>query len=55
MRGTVRDKENMKKLGPIKKGLGELWDQLEIVDADLNNPESFKEAIKGSTYVVHTA
>ena len=38
------------------KGFGqELYDQLELVEADLLDEESIHRAIEGCTYVVHTA
>ena len=43
------------KMDPIKKGLGELFSQLDIVEADLLDPESMKNAVVGSDYVIHTA
>ena len=55
VRGTVRDKNNEKKIDPIKKAFGEYFDQLELVEANLNDAESLHKAIEGSTYVVHTA
>ena len=55
VRGTVRDKNNEKKLAPIRKSFGDHFDQLELVEADLLNEESLINAIAGATYVVHTA
>ena len=54
VRGTVRGKTE-EKVAPIKEAMGELYEQLEIVEADLLNPESLADAIAGSTFVVHTA
>ena len=55
VRGTVRDKSKPEKMDPIKKSFGDLYDQLEIVEADLMNEESLANAIAGSTFVVHVA
>lgn len=35
--------------------LAELFENLELVNADLLDAESVNNAVKGSTYVVHTA
>ena len=37
IRGTVRDKNNAKRLQPLKDAYGPLFDKLELVNADLNN------------------
>ena len=37
VRGTVRDKNNQAKLAPLKEAFGPLYDQLELVEADLMN------------------
>lgn len=55
VRGTVRSKTNEAKLEPLKKGFGELFDQLELVEADLTDEASLVNACAGATYVVHTA
>ena len=55
VRGTVRDKTNEAKLAPIREAFGELFEQLELVEADLMNEESLITACAGSTYVVHLA
>ena len=56
MRGTVRAADNVTKMRPIAMALGEdLFSQVEIVNADLLDPDSLTEALKDSTYVVHTA
>jgi nucleoside-diphosphate-sugar epimerase len=51
----VRDKNNEKKVAPLKEAFGDLFEQLELVEADLLNPESLDLAIAGCDYVVHTA
>ena len=56
VRGTVRDKTNQKKLVPLKEAFGEeLFNSIELVEADLMNEQSLVSAIAGSTYVVHIA
>ena len=55
VRGTVRSKANATKMDPIKKHFGELFNELEIVEADLLDDASMQKACEGSTYVVHTA
>ena len=42
-------------MDPIKTGLGELFSQLDVVEADLLDAESMKNAVVGSDYVIHTA
>ena len=37
VRGTVRDKTNEAKLAPLKEAFGDLYNQLELVNADLND------------------
>lgn len=53
--GTVRDKNNEKKLAPIRKAFGENFSKLELVEADLLKPETLDAAIAGQDFVVHTA
>jgi uncharacterized protein YbjT (DUF2867 family) len=55
VRGTVRDKRNERKIGPIRKAFGENFEKLELFEADLLKPETLESAIQGMTYVVHTA
>lgn len=55
VRGTVRSKSDPSKLDPLRRGLGDLFDELELVEADLLNKDSIVEAVSGSTYVIHTA
>ena len=54
VRGTVRDTKNEARLAPLRKAFGDLFDQLELVEADLLDADSLTRAIAGSTYVVHT-
>ena len=55
VRGTVRSIRNAKKMNPIKNAFGDLYKQLEVVEADLMEVDSLGSAIKGATYVIHTA
>lgn len=55
VRGTVRDHKNKEKLEPLKKAFGELFDQIELVSADLNDADSLAKAVKGCQYVLHVA
>ena len=55
VRGTVRDKSNEAKLAPLREAFGPLYDQLELVEANLDNEQSLIDACRGSTYVVHMA
>ena len=55
VRGTVRSTNNAKKIDPIKSAYGELFNQVELREADLLDEASVAAAIEGSTYVVHTA
>jgi nucleoside-diphosphate-sugar epimerase len=55
VRGTVRDKTDESKLGPLRKAYGELFDKLELVNANLLDAESIDLAIAGANIVVHTA
>ena len=55
VRGTVRDKTNEAKVAPIREAFGALFDQLELVEADLMDEQSLATAIAGSHYVVHLA
>ena len=54
VRGTVRGKTD-DKIQPLKEALGEDFQHLEIVEADLLDAASIENAIAGSTFVVHTA
>ena len=55
IRGTVRDPENKDKIEPLEINLGEKFDRVELVAADLTDPETFDKAIEGCEYVIHTA
>jgi nucleoside-diphosphate-sugar epimerase len=51
VRGSVRNLKDEKKIQPLK----ELGDQLELVQADLMEPESWINAVHGCKYVIHMA
>ncbi|CDW84889.1 nad-dependent epimerase dehydratase [Stylonychia lemnae] len=56
VRGTVRNKNDERKMKPIQHAFGENnFSKLELFEADLLNPESLDNAIQGCDYVVHTA
>ena len=42
VRGTVRSKANAARVEPLKKAFGELFDQLELVEADLLDDASMQ-------------
>ncbi|CAJ0565964.1 unnamed protein product, partial [Mesorhabditis spiculigera] len=53
VRGTVRSLKNPKKVDPIKKL--DQDGQLELVEADLMDADSWPEAVRGCDYVLHVA
>ena len=55
VRGTVRSLTNGAKINPLRKALGEDFEKVELVEANLTDLESMKRAIAGSTYVIHVA
>jgi dihydroflavonol-4-reductase len=55
VRGTIRSTSNEKTMASLKKGFGEYFSQLELVEADLNDESSIISACAGATYIVHTA
>lgn len=55
VRGTVRDTKNPVKIEPLRKAFGDYFDQLTLVEANLNDRDSIFAAINGSNFVVHTA
>ena len=55
VKGTVRDTKRAEKIEPLKKAFGNHFDQLELVEADLNDEASIQNAMAGCKYVVHTA
>jgi len=55
VRGTVRSLKDDKKVGPLRKLVDKPKYELELVEADLLNENSWLDAIKGCTYALHTA
>ena len=55
IRATLRDPQNKEKIDPLKESLGDKFSEVELVAADLTDPESLDAAIEGCDYVVHTA
>ena len=55
VRGTVRDKNNEAKIAPLRAAFGDLFSQIELVEADLMDKDSLTRAVAGSTFVVHIA
>jgi nucleoside-diphosphate-sugar epimerase len=55
VRGTVRDTKNPTKIEPLRKAFGDLFENLTLVEADLNDEASIFVALKGANLVVHTA
>jgi len=55
VRGTVRDKNNKAKLAPLKEALGDRFDELELVSADLTDKASLAKAAEDCDYILHMA
>jgi nucleoside-diphosphate-sugar epimerase len=55
VRGTVRDHTNKAKTGPLREALGDLFDELELVSADLTDNDSIARAVQGCDYILHVA
>eukprot|EP00122_Pirum_gemmata_P001028 Pgem_evm1s919 len=55
VRGTVRSKSNEEKIKPLKEAFGGFFEQLELVEADLNDENSIVKACEGADFLVHTA
>jgi len=55
VRGTVRSLSNEDKVAPIKNLVPDAKYPIELVEADLLNEDSWKEAVKGCSYVMHVA
>ena len=56
VRATVRDLKDSKKISDLKSGLGEEnFERLELVEADLLDPDSFIKAFANASFVIHTA
>ncbi|CAG0891295.1 unnamed protein product [Cyprideis torosa] len=55
VRGSVRSIKNEEKVAPLKELVPDAKYPLELVEADLEKPDSWIEAIRGCTYVFHMA
>ena len=55
VRGTVRNIKNEDKVKPLRELCPGSKYPLELVEAELTQPGSWKGAVKGCTYVIHTA
>ena len=58
MRGTVRNKSDMKRVGflyDLEKKHKERGGKLELFESDLSKEGSFEEPLKGAHYVIHCA
>ena len=55
VRGTVRSLKNEEKVKPLQEMVPDATYPLELVEADLMNEESWKEAVRGCSYVYHVA
>ena len=55
VRGTVRSLKDEKKVAPLRKLHENPKHELELVEADLLNEQSWFGAVKDCTYVLHTA
>lgn len=55
MRGTVRSVSNPAKIDPLKEAFGDLFEKLELKEADLLDEASMIAACEGSNFIVHTA
>ena len=56
IRASVRNLFNQSKLEPLIQDYGEeMYNQIEFVEANLNNQESLIRAIQGVQYIIHVA
>ncbi|KAK7090237.1 uncharacterized protein [Littorina saxatilis] len=55
VRGTVRSLKNTDKVKHLYNLCPDAKHKLELVEADLNKPESWEPAVSGMTYVIHVA
>ena len=55
VRGTVRSLDNEQKIKPLRELCPGAKHEVELVEADLTSPDGWQEAIRGCTYVIHTA
>ncbi|TKR82592.1 hypothetical protein L596_016289 [Steinernema carpocapsae] len=54
VRGTVRNLQNNKKIGPLRS-LNGASERLELVEADLERPEDWPGVIQGCSFILHVA
>ena len=55
VRGTVRSLKNEAKVKPIRELCPDAAHPIELVEADLLDADTWPKAVKGCTYVIHTA
>ena len=55
VRGSVRNTKNEEKVKPLVDLVQDPVHPLELVEAELSNPDSWKESVKDCTYVYHVA
>ncbi|XP_067142568.1 uncharacterized protein [Centruroides vittatus] len=55
VRGTVRSLQNEQKVKPLQELCPDARYPLELVEADLTNPDCWKDVVKDCTYVIHVA
>ena len=55
VRGIVRETTDESKLEPLKRACLDLWNELELVEANLLDPQSLERAVAGSSFVVASA
>jgi nucleoside-diphosphate-sugar epimerase len=55
VRGTVRSLKDEKKVAPLRNLVQNPKHELELVEADLLKEEKWSDAVKGCTFVIHTA
>jgi len=54
VRGTMNDIKNRKMLKQLNKAYGSLYENLEIVQANIYMESTLHQAFKGCQYVIHT-
>jgi uncharacterized protein YbjT (DUF2867 family) len=55
VRGTVRSTKKPERLEALKAALGDLYDQLELVEANTKDQEAIQKASEGCEYVINTS
>ncbi|XP_070545375.1 uncharacterized protein [Ptychodera flava] len=55
VRGTVRSLQNKDKVAPLRNLCPDAEHELELVEADLLKPDTWKTALEGCTHVIHVA